>query len=120
MRIVIGKFSHEPFHALSKKEVSLLFKLVPNEWVKQVSSVVLSSKIFKNTKLPKPVEYLATSKQLSIYSRGLVREDIARQVLLLLVSIDPEQGKERTSFDQTTKLDMLIKPYMDKFLMARV
>jgi len=31
MKIVIGKFSNEPFHALSKKEVSLLLKIVPQE-----------------------------------------------------------------------------------------
>jgi hypothetical protein len=116
MRIVIGKFSNEPFHALSKKDVSLLLKLVPNEWIKQVSSVMLSSKIFKKTKLSKPVEYLATSKQLSIYSRGLVREDIAKQVLLELASIDTEQQTPDTAIN----LDVIIKPYMDKFLKARI
>ena len=118
MRIVIGKFSHEPFHALSKKDVSLLLKLAPHEWVKQVSSVVLSSKIFKKTKLSKPVEYLSASKQLSIYSRGLEREDIAKQVLLELASIDTEQ--EVTHADKAVELNTIIKPYMDKFLKARV
>jgi hypothetical protein len=118
MRIVIGKFSHEPFHALSKKDVSLLLKLAPHEWVKQVSSVVLSSKIFKKTKLSKPVEYLSASKQLSIYSRGLEREDIAKQVLLELASIDTEQ--EVTHVDKAVELNTIIKPYMDKFLKARV
>jgi hypothetical protein len=49
MKIVIGKFSNEPFHALSKKEVSLLLKLVPKEWIKPLSSVILSSKIFNKT-----------------------------------------------------------------------
>tara|TARA_R110002153_G_scaffold10418_3_gene41176 strand:- start:4275 stop:4628 length:354 start_codon:yes stop_codon:yes gene_type:complete len=117
MKIVIGKFSNEPFHALSKKDVSLLFKLVPSEWANQVSSVILSSKIFKKTKLAKPVEYSATSKQLSIYSRGLLREDIARQVLITLALIDVV---EETDLDKTTELDTLIKPYMDKFLKARV
>lgn len=117
MKIVIGKFSSEPFHALSKKDLSLLFKLVPNEWENQVSSVVLSSKILKKTKLAKPVEYSATSKQLSIYSRGLLREEIARQVLMTLASIDvvgePHCG-------ETSERDRLIKPYMDKFLKARL
>ena len=120
MRVVIGKFSGEPFHALSKKEVSLLLKLVPNKWVKQVSSVVLSSKILKKTRLSKPVEYSAISKQLSIYSRGLVREDIARQVLLELASIDTEQEQEASQSDKITKLDLIIKPYMDKFSKARI
>lgn len=118
MKIVMGKFSSEPFHALSKKEVSLLLKLVPNEWARQVSSVVMSSKIFKKTKLPKPVELVATSKQLSIYSRGLVREDIARHVLLELASINMEQ--EQANYDKTAELEAVIKPYMDKFLKARV
>jgi hypothetical protein len=118
MKIVIGKFSNEPFHALSKKEVSLILKLVPNEWVKQVSSVVLSSKIFKKTKLTKPVEYITTSKQLSIFSRGLEREDIARQVLLKLAEVGGEL--EEVNDDRASELDKMIKPYIDKFLKARV
>jgi hypothetical protein len=118
MRIVIGKFSHEPFHALSKKEISLLLKLVPNEWVKQLTCVVLSSKMFKKSKLAKPVEYSATSKQLSIFSRGLVREDIAKQVLLELASIEVQQ--DETHSDNAAKLEIIVKPYMDKFLKTRV
>jgi hypothetical protein len=118
MKIVIGKFSREPFHALSKKEVSFLLKLVPTEWVKHVSSVVLSSKIFKKTKLAKPIEYTTTSKQLSIFSRGLVREDIARQVLLELASIGEQQ--QEGSSDKIEELEKIIKPYMEKFLKARI
>jgi hypothetical protein len=117
MKIVMGKFSREPFHALSKKEVSLLLKIVPDEWAKHVSSVVLSSKIFKKTKLVKPVEYTTTTQQLSIYSRGLVRDDIARQLLHELALINA-QAKE-TQFDKTCDLNAVIKPYMDKFLKVR-
>jgi hypothetical protein len=118
MKVVIGKFSSEPFHALSKKEISLLLKLVPDDWIKQVSSVVLSSKILKKGKLSKPVEYSAIKKQLSIFSRGLVREDIARQVLLELASIGGEigEGNIGRAFEHNNE----IKPYMDKFLKARV
>ncbi|MFT6991583.1 MAG: hypothetical protein ACJASL_003571 [Paraglaciecola sp.] len=118
MKVVVGKFSSEPFHALSKKEISLLLKLVPNDWIKQVSSVVLSSKILKKSKLSKPVEYSVTKKQLSIFSRGLVREDIARQVLLELASIGGEL--DEGNFNNTFELDSVIKPYMDKFLKVRV
>jgi hypothetical protein len=118
MKIVIGKFGNEPFHALSKKDVVLLLKLVPKEWAKQVTSVVLSSKIFKKTKLVKPIEYSVTSKQLSIFSRGLVREDIARQVLLELATIGTEQ--EETNSDKTNELDRVIKPYINKFLKMKM
>lgn len=118
MKVVIGKFSNEPFHALSKKEISLLLKLVPSEWISQVSSVVLSSKIVKKTKVAKPVEYNATSKQLTIFSRGLVREDIARQVLLELAQIGVENSESHP--ENVTDLDIVIKPYLDKFLKARV
>ena len=118
MKIVIGKFSAEPFHALSKKEVSLLLKLVPKEWLEHLSCVVLSSKIFKKTKLAKPVEYSTASKQLSIFSRGLVREEIARQVLLELAEIGAQ--KEEGNPDIAAVLDKVIKPYMDKFLKARM
>jgi hypothetical protein len=80
--------------------------------------VVLSSKILKKSKLSKPVEYSVIKKQLSIFSRGLVREDIARQVLLELASIGREMGEANT--DKTSEHDNEIKPYMDKFLKARV
>jgi hypothetical protein len=92
--------------------------LVPDDWIKQVSSVVLSSKILKKSKLSKPVEYSAIKKQLSIFSRGLVREDIARQVLLELASIGVEIGEG--NIGRTSEHDNEIKPYMDKFLKARV
>jgi hypothetical protein len=118
MKIVIGKFSNEPFHALSKKEISLLFKLVPREWETQVSSVMLSSKVFKKIKLAKPVEYIASSKQLCIFSRGLVREDIARQVLLELAKIGTEHREH--DHDKACELDTMIRPYLVKFLKARV
>ena len=118
MKVVIGKFSNEPFHALSKKDISLLFKLVPKEWGKPVSGVILSSKIFKKTKLTKPVEYSCTSKQLSIFSRGLVRQDMARLVLLELARID--LGLAESSPEIAAELDSVIKPYMDKFLKVRV
>jgi hypothetical protein len=95
----------------------LLLKIVPDEWAKHVSSVVLSSKIFKKTKLVKPVEYTTTTQQLSIYSRGLVRDDIARQLLHELALINA-QAKE-TQFDKTCDLNAVIKPYMDKFLKVR-
>ena len=117
MKIVMGKFSREPFHALSKKEVSLLLKIVPDEWAKHVSSVVLSSKIFKKTKLVKPVEYTTTTQQLSIYSRGLVRDDIARQLLHELALINAQA--KATHSDKACDLNAMIKPYMDKFLKAR-
>jgi hypothetical protein len=118
MKVVIGKFSNEPFHALSKKDVSLIFKLVPKEWAINVLSVVLSSKIFKKTKLTKPIEYTPSNKQLSIYSRGLIREDIAKQVLLELAIISAVQ--EGADSDNSSELDIKIKPFMDKFLKAKV
>ena len=117
MKIVIGKFSNEPFHALSKKEVSLLLKLVPSEWIKPVTSVVLSSKIFKKTKLTKPVDYSSSNRRLSIYSRGLERKDIARQVLIELAAIGADQ--EGTDSAQTLELDKIIETFMDKFLKTR-
>jgi hypothetical protein len=47
-----------------------------------------------------------------------VREDIARQVLLELASIGREMGEANT--DKTSEHDNEIKPYMDKFLKARM
>ncbi|MBU3004011.1 hypothetical protein [Paraglaciecola arctica] len=118
MKVVIGKFSHEPFHALSKKDLSLLLKLVPKEWIKQVSSVVLSSKIFNKTKLPHPIEYKVTTQQLCIYSRGLGREEIARQLLCELAILG--EPKEQANSDRAPELASLIKPFMDKFLKTKV
>lgn len=118
MKIVIGKFSNEPFHALSKKEVTLILKLVPKEWISPISSVVLSAKIFKKTKLAKPIEYNGTTNQLSIYSRGLEREDIAKQMFMELAGINAQLEDDNAV--STAYLEAVIKPYMVKFLKARV
>ncbi|MEP1447391.1 MAG: hypothetical protein ABJK37_14905 [Paraglaciecola sp.] len=118
MKVIIGKFSHEPFHALSKKDLSLLFKLVPKEWGNHVSSVVLSSKILKKAKLTHAIEYKVTSKQICIYSRGLVREIVAKQLLVELASIALQ--KEHSKPVVETDLDILVKPYIEKFLKTKV
>jgi hypothetical protein len=122
MKFVIGKFSNELFHGLTKKEITLLFKLVPSEWTKPITGVVLSAKVFKNTKVAQPVMFSEKTKQLSILSRGLVREDIARQVLIELAvvggaleAVDPN----KVSKELAAELDAVIKPYMTKFLKAR-
>ena len=47
-----------------------------------------------------------------------MREDIARQVLLELASIGQE--KQEDSSDDIEELEKMIKPYMDKFLKARI
>jgi hypothetical protein len=123
MKFVIGKFSNELFHALTKKEITLLFKLVPSEWVKSITGVVLSAKVFQKTNVSQPVMFSEKSKQLSILSRGLVREDIARQVLIELAvvggaleAVDPNKASKELA----AELDAVIKPYMSKFLKARV
>lgn len=117
MKIVMGKFSSEPFHALSKKDLNLLFKLVPNEWATHVSSVIMSSKVFKQTKLTKPLEYMATSKQLNIYSRGLLREEMARHVLYELASIAAAQQENSAT---SAELDAMVKPLIAKFLKVKL
>ena len=86
--------------------------------MEDLSSVVLSSKIFNKNKLTKPVEYSSASKQLSIFSRGLVREEIASQVLLELAKIGAQ--KEEANPDIAAELDKVIKPYLVKFLKARI
>lgn len=118
MKVIIGKFSHEPFHALTKKDLSLIFKLVPKEWESNVSSVVLSSKILKKTKLGNAVEYKNTNKQLCLYSRGLVREEVTKQVLLTLAAIDIQ--RKGLNLDLVPDMHEIIKPYLDKFLKSKV
>ncbi|MGJ8679647.1 hypothetical protein [Paraglaciecola sp.] len=123
MKFVIGKFSNEVFHALTKKELTLLFKLVPKEWTKPITGVVLSAKIFSKTKVEQAVFYTDKTKQLSILSRGLDRQDIARQVLIELAVVGGELdpiNPNKASKEQVVALDTLIKPYMDKFLKSRI
>ncbi|WP_158970876.1 hypothetical protein [Paraglaciecola sp. L3A3] len=123
MKFVIGKFSNEVFHALTKKEVTLLFKLVPKEWTQSITGVVLSAKVFKNTKVKQPVMYSEQTQQLTILSRGLDREDIAKQVLVELAVIGGEIeaiNPNKATTEQAASLDMLVKPYMTKFLRSKL
>ncbi|MCF2948557.1 hypothetical protein L0668_10600 [Paraglaciecola aquimarina] len=122
MKFVIGKFSNELFHALTKKEITLLFKYVPKGWTQPIKAVVLSAKVFSKTKVDQPVIYSDSTNQLTIYSRGLDRQDIARQVLIELAVVAGEIepiNPSKASKEQAAELDVLIKPYMTKFLKTR-
>lgn len=123
MKFVIGKFSSEPFHALNKQALTVLFKLAPKEWMKNVSTVVLSAKVLKKTKIEQAVMYEPATNKLTILSRGLTREDTARQVLIELAVAAgeiPSINPTKASKQQNEELDVLVGAYLKKFLKSRI
>jgi hypothetical protein len=109
MKVITGKFSGGQFHGITNQDVIKLFKHIPKEWSAQVQSVVLSAKVLKKNQLPQTVVFDAASKKLTVHSRGYERDDIVKQMLLILAA----------KFGEGIDAESEIKPYMQKFLKSR-
>ncbi len=119
MKIVVGKFSSEPFHGLSNKEVETLIKLVPEDWTKDIKSVHLSAKICRHKGRDRSVVFSSSSGKLEIMSRGFDMQDIAKEVLYTLSHLGGEtEGKPlgKVTPAQLSVLDEAISPYLHRFM----
>ncbi len=119
MKIIIPKINKEPYHSLTKSDVKLIFKIAPNDWTSEIKVVILSAEPFKNSHFDRPVIYSGYSSRLNILSRGLTKDDIAKEVFRELGL----RGRlAQTSYcnhipkSELAKLDNCIKPYLKEFL----
>lgn len=118
MKIVVGKFSSEPFHGLSNKDVEMLIKLVPESWIKDIRSVMLSAKICRNKGREPAVVFNKVNGKLEIKSRGFEPQQIASEVLYVLSELGgASTGKTagKTTPIEMRVLDELIAPYLKHF-----
>lgn len=123
MKVVVGKFKSEPFHSLSKKDVSLIVKLVPSNWIAGINTIILGAKIYAKTQVSRPVIFSPASGRLTILSRGYERREIASEVLCELAVAGGEAAKDESKHklkSERVRFDGIIKPYLEQFLKAKI
>jgi hypothetical protein len=117
MKFVIGKFSGGALHAIDRRQLALLFKTLPKEWLTDVNKVVLSAKIITNKKKESNVLYDANSQTLTLFSRGEDKDQIVTNILrtLALLNTKPELVEVDLSKSQLKNVDSQVAPYLKKF-----
>ena len=114
MRIIVDKVGVPPLHAISSKEVRLIFSSVPAKWSGLVEVVRLSGSRQSLLAL-----YNATDKIFTIASRGHSKEESLRLVLVELAS--HAMGFKRGTFQNLqarykSQINALVAPLMAALL----
>ncbi len=121
MKIILAKLNTDPPHSLTRKDIKLIFGLVPEDWCTLISQVVLSAELFENSRFDRPVIHSSISSRLNILSRGFSREKIAKEVLRELGlngGLAQSGFADHLSKSQLSKLDRKIEPYFEAFINA--
>tara|TARA_R110001592_G_scaffold103938_2_gene292546 strand:- start:206 stop:577 length:372 start_codon:yes stop_codon:yes gene_type:complete len=122
MKVVSAKINKDPKHSLSKSDISFLFKITPENWTDCITTVVLASELFSNSRFDRPVIYSAYSSRLNVLSRGLSKSVAAKEVLreLGLIGSVAESGFANSiPKSELQKLDKVIEPYLTEFIASR-
>jgi hypothetical protein len=123
MKVVSAKLNKEPYHSLSKSDITFLFKITPESWTNGIKTVVLAAELFNNSRFDRPVIYSAYSNRLNVLSRDLTKIEAAKQVLreLGLVGGIAESGYANSlPKSELKKLDEAIQPYLAEFGEMRI
>jgi hypothetical protein len=118
VKIISAKLNKEPYHSLTKRDVKLIFSLVPNEWVSDIEEVVISAEMFSKSRFDRPVKYSSYSNRLKIISRGYAKEDSVKEVLRELGAhggITQTQFANHIPKSALVSLDKLIDFYLESF-----
>ncbi|NQZ90693.1 MAG: hypothetical protein HRT54_24305 [Colwellia sp.] len=123
MKVVSAKLNKEPYHSLSKSDITFLFRITPESWTNGIQTVVLAAELFNNSRFDRPVIYSAYSNRINILSRGLTKSEAAKQVLreLGLIGGIAESGFANSlPKNELKKLDEAIQPYLAEFAEMRI
>ncbi|MEH6393329.1 hypothetical protein [Pseudoalteromonas sp.] len=118
MKIISAKLNKEPYHSLTKKDVKLIFSLVPNEWISDIKEVVIASEMFSKSRFDRPVIYSSYLNRLKIISRGYSKIDAAKEVLR---ELGVNGGIAQTQFanhipkSELVNLDKVVAFYLSEF-----
>ena len=111
MKIVIDKVTSEPGHSLTKKDIKLVLKHIPKEWIGSANIFRLTSQMFEKSKWPRSVIYNAPTY--IIMSRGIDRNVVIKEFLIEL-AITPTIGSSRSAHsldkEQIKKIEEVIEP----------
>ena len=82
MKIIEDSIDGRPPHGLSKKDISIVWPLLPSEWKSSIKIIRLCNQL--NT--PETAEYSIVSSRLNIFGRGKSRQVLIHEVLMELSS----------------------------------
>lgn len=117
MKILIDKVTSEPNHSLSKKDIDLVLKNIPNEWIGSANIFRLASQLFEKSKWPRSVIYNAPSY--IIMSRGIDRKVVIKEFLIELAissTIGDSLHAHTLNNNQVKKLEEVIEPFYLKII----
>jgi hypothetical protein len=81
MKFIEPKVDKPPLRTVSRSDLKFIFSIVPEEWIPELKTVVLSAEQPNKSCFNRPVIYSGYSSRLNIISRGLDRLSVLREVL---------------------------------------
>ncbi len=117
MKIITEPVKDEPAHSVTKRDVQMVLKNVPEEWSWHGSVFLIAAQKFENSKWDRPV--ILNQGTLRILSRGFDRNQIIKELLIEL-AIRPTglypRYAHRLDKEKRRKLELVVHPYYEKVL----
>jgi hypothetical protein len=114
VKIRADKIEEGPPHALSKRDVRLIFETVPEDWTKDINEVRIANSLewYSHTFFSR---YLG---RLTIYSRNRTKEQALAAVLseLAAISLRLNLGLKYRPKAARNRLEKMTAPYMQQLL----
>ena len=117
MKIITEKINSLPAHSITKKDVELVLKHVPQEAFGVATIFKISAQIFSKSKWDRPVVQNGTTY--NILSRGLEKEFIIKELLIeIYVHLTKIYGMyaHRLSKEQRKNLEELVQPVYEMII----
>jgi hypothetical protein len=118
MKIYMDKIESAPPHGIHVRDVRLVLKTVPSDWLNGLKEVRLSNSLEHFS----PYAFFSRyHRSLTIYSRRGTKREVLIAILSALASetLGINRGlRRRRSEAETHQLDKLIQPYVEKLLAA--
>jgi len=119
VKIISAKLNKEPFHSLTKKDLKLMFSLLPNQWTEDIKEVVLSAEMFSKSRFGRPVIYSTYLNRLKIISRGFTKAEAAKEVVLELAlngNVSQTEFESHVPRAKLHNIDMLVSFFVTDFI----
>ena len=112
MKIIKEKISSVPDHSVSRKDIEIVIRHIPKDWVGVANIFKISSQLFNNSKWDRPV--IENNATFLIMSRGFERNYIIKELLVELAirpsGLGYSMKAHHLNKEQRNKLEKLICP----------
>lgn len=118
MKIVVDRVTSAPNHSVSKRDIEMVLKHVPAEWIGIKNVFKISSQLFVKSKWDRPV--IENGVTYVIMSRGFERDFIIKELLIELViwptAVAHSVKGHHISKRDRSKLEEFIQPFYRKII----